>query len=133
MKYHVLDGVGTGFERHAVPVGCKAMHRRRFVKRVSLVDDGVDFLLRHIADIRLFFVRAAAAGSAGFYDIAACQQVGASQLTQLPRAVCRLKTQPLRCTGLNQIQMRAGNGGEAADEHARAFDDAGVDRITHGT
>ena len=98
---------------------------------MRLIDDGVEFLLRHVADIRIFLVGAAAAGRAGLDDIAAVSQIGARQLAQFPRAVGALEARAHRRARKDQIKMRAGHVGEAADEHARSGENAGVDGVAH--
>ncbi len=105
MEHHVFDGVCTGFERHALAVGREAVHRGDLVEGVRLVDDGVDLLLRHVADVRLFLVGAAAAGGAGLDDVATGQQVGPRQLAQLPGAVGGLEAVTLRRARLDQVEV----------------------------
>ena len=69
----MFDGVGAGCQGHALAGGREAVHCGDFMEGVRLINDGVHFFLRHVADIRLFLVRTAAAGGTGFDDVAACQ------------------------------------------------------------
>ena len=131
-EHHVLDGVDAGLERHALAGGREAMHRAGLVEGVRLVHHRVELFLRHVADVRLFLVGAAAAGGAGLDDVAAGQEVGARELAQFPRPVGGLEAEADGRARLDQRQMRAGDGGEAGDEHARAFQNAGIEGIADG-
>ena len=120
VEHHVLDGVGAGLERHAVRARREAVHGRLFVERVRLVDDRVELFLRHVAHVRLFLVGAAAARGAGLDHVAAEPQVVARELAQLPRPVRRSESVALGRAREDQIEMRAGHVGEAADHDPRA-------------
>ena len=128
----MLDGVDAGLQRHALAGGGEAVHRAGLVEGVRLVHHRVELFLRHVADVRLFLVGAAAAGGAGLDDVAAGQEVGARELAQFPRPVGGLEAEADGGARLDQRQMRAGDGGEAGDEHARAFENAGIEGIADG-
>ena len=71
----------------------EAVHGRGLVEGVRLVDDRVELFLRHVADVGLFLVGAAAAGGAGLDHVAAGQQVGAGEFAQLPRPIGGLEAE----------------------------------------
>ncbi len=131
VEHHVLDGVAAGLQRHAVSAGREAMHRGLLVQRVRFVDDGVEFLLRQVANVRLFLVGAAAAGRAGLDDVGAVAKVEARELAQFPRPVGILETVTFRGARKDQLEVRAGHVGEARDDQARAGQHAGVDGVAH--
>src|SRR5215472_10537339 len=91
MEHHVLDGVRTGLKGHALGLWREAMHRAWLMQRMCLVDNGIQFFLRHVADIRLFFIGAAATRSASLDDITAGAQIGSRELAQLPRPIGALE------------------------------------------
>ncbi len=128
----MLDGVGAGLDRHALRVRCEAMHGRGFVKCVRFADDRVEFLLRHVDDVRLFLVGAATAGGAGLDHVAAPQQVGAREFAQFVGAVAVVEAGARHRARLDEVEMRTGDGGKAADQHARPFENPGIDRVAHG-
>src|ERR1700745_2819734 len=102
------------------------------MQRVRLVDDGIELLLSHVADVRLLFVGAAAAGSTGLDDVASCSQIGARELAQLPRPVCALESRMRRGARQNQLEMRAGHIGKTADHQTWTRENAGIDAVAHG-
>src|SRR5438067_13673307 len=102
------------------------------MQRMRLVDDGIELLLSHVADVRLLFVGATAAGSTGLDDVAPCTKIGARELAQLPRPVCALESRMQRGPRQDELEMRTGHIGKAADHQTWARENAGMYAVTHG-
>src|SRR5215469_1602705 len=97
------------------------------MQRVRLVDDGIELLLSHVADVRLLFVGATAAGSPGLHTVAPCTEIGARELAQLPRPVGALESRMQRGPRQDEFEMRTGHIGKAADHQTWPRENAGID------
>jgi hypothetical protein len=131
-EYAVLDGIHAGPYRHALRFRREAVARAGLLERVGLVGDGVELVLGHVPDVRLFLVRAAAARRAGLDDVAPHPEVRPRQFAQTPGAIGGDARHPERVAGHDQIEVRAGDHGPARDLEAGTGDDPLVDGVAQG-